>query len=597
MLQGSLWCDVVQSAVQTFAPKFTASVSVETPLLYWTSPIQAGVSLVPQSTNTFDLGSSALRWANIYATTLNAPNAALTTVNSDQLTVYNVDAVTLGAQLFTTNINPSTTEVLKLGETGRVWYSAAIKNISADALTTNTLTTASLASTTATLSGALQTATLRVTGISQLDGALTALGGASISGTTNCSIVFASSVGATGSVSAGTLSSAGNCFVSGNLNCTGVSSSLIPATTATYNLGSSSNYWSNLYASALNAATLAAVTSVSTPIIKAISGNLGLGSSLIPSGSVTIGLTGTRFSKAWLDSLSVTNDTTTGTLAVGGQLTVGGTLGVAGTTTLSSLLNAPSIIVSGTGTIASVVSNTVTTTDFNAANITASGETNLNAKLWLGKVWEANYGIWAKGSGGIDTAIFKVDFTSDYGTTTIKSPNGTPSIALGTNGSIIRLDASRIIMGSIYLDPFNKAYARYHTDGQGLPAGTWAAFSTINWTTTDEARSLSGVFSLNSLDTTQIKNKSSGTLLLHVSYWVNWTFSISASRIAKLVRVSDQVGYAPTTCTVSAGVGSGVHSGHASILLGAGDSVALVVATDTVVPDNVSHAEICVALG
>lgn len=472
--------------------KLIASGQVETPQIWSSDYVRAAVDIKPLNTGVQSLGATDKRWQNIYGNNLYCSTGSITTLTATTFNVGTVTGTTVSTTRVGSDLIPNVNNVYNLGASSSLWNTAYITTVNVETLASGASTFSdSITGTSITLSGLLQAATLRATSTSQFDGAITALGGVSVTGTTTTGLLNASSITTTGTATIGsTLNASANCFISGNLSVGGIITSLIPQ--LPYELGSNSKPWGTLYVTDAYASTLQATTSVSTPLVKAISGNLALGSSLVPGGAVSLGVTGTRFPSAFVDALTVTNNAALGTLSVTGAASAG--------------------------------------------SFSTNGEVNINNKLWLGQAWETNYGIWAKGTGGVDTAIFKVEYNDLFGNTVIRNPNGTAALEIGDNNNVSRLTCGTFQINGLSVDNPNRLYA-WITGNETHVNNIWHV---VNFSSAVETVNTHNVLmAVGGLDLgtgPYVINVTTKTLQVRVDYWVEFDANATGYRGAEIIR-------------------------------------------------------------
>jgi hypothetical protein len=240
----------------------TTTINVNGTLNYYTN-------LIPNTTNTYDLGSASKYWNNGYITTINTTSVTGTNVTIDGTGTFGIGTVGSG--------------VITFGKSGRTLNVESIINSNANivARTNNMYDLGTLIDywnngyittlNTSTISGT----TLSLTATSTIS--INSSGGVINVGTDNVSQNINVATNGTRTLTIGTTTTTIN--MNGTLN---YYTSLIPATTNTYDLGSSSKYWNNGYITTINTAS---VTGTNVTIDG--SGTLGIGN--VGTGTITLG--------------------------------------------------------------------------------------------------------------------------------------------------------------------------------------------------------------------------------------------------------------------------------------------------------------------
>lgn len=198
-----------------------------------TSIVTSSSDIIPDSGDTFDLGSSTNRWQNIYVngTVSLGQTGGTAEVRS---TAANV-TTRIGTTAFpitTSNIGDATVNTIRVSN-----YKGGSGNINIG----NVIATGSISS-----------------------GSLSVSGGAAITGNIDGTVIKGTTAIFTGSGSFGSITNTGTTTLNGsvilgdasadNIAINGeITTNIIPDATTTYNLGSNTRYWNNLYTNNINA--------------------------------------------------------------------------------------------------------------------------------------------------------------------------------------------------------------------------------------------------------------------------------------------------------------------------------------------------------
>ena len=355
------------------------------------------INVTAAGTGGINLNNNVLVTGNLHAT------GNITADGNITLGDASTDTVTFDAEI-SSSIVPNTNNTYNLGSSSLTWAT----------LYTNTVSATTLTTTSFSASG-----TLSVSGTSTLSGNTTV--GASSANTLN---VVAS-----------------------------INSNVVPSTTATYDLGTSSLYWNNLYGTTLRTSGLSingnAITSTGTNSNLQLTAN-GTGNITIPS-----------------NTLAVTNNTTVGgTLGVTGTTTLAG-VGITGTLTQTgAFTQTGNFSTSGTMTI---TGNLVTSGTLTIPNITISGNTVSTNTGNLDLILSGN------GTGGVIVEGIKVKSNNISSTGTnaniLLTPNGTGTVVINNTQSLV------IPVGTTSQRPTGaNGMVRYNTDNsryEGYANGYW----------------------------------------------------------------------------------------------------------------------------
>lgn len=198
-----------------------------------TSIVTSSSDIIPDSGDTFDLGSSTNRWQNVYVNGILSLGQTGGTAEV-RSTAANV-TTKIGTTAFpitTSNISDATVNTIRVTN-----YQGGSGNINiGNVIATGSITSSSLA----------------------------VSGGAAITGNIDGTIFKGTTAILTGNGSFGSITNSGLTTLNGSVTLGDnnsddvtingqIKSHLIPDATATYNLGSSTNYWNNLYINTINA--------------------------------------------------------------------------------------------------------------------------------------------------------------------------------------------------------------------------------------------------------------------------------------------------------------------------------------------------------
>jgi len=198
-----------------------------------TSIVTTSSDIIPDAGDTFDLGSSTNRWQNVY---VNGILSLGQTGGTAEVRATSANVTTkIGTTAYpitTSNIGDATVNTIRVTN-----YQGGAGNINIG----NVIASGAISSTTLTLSG-----------------------GAAITGNIDGTIFKGTTAILTGNGSFGSITNSGTTTLNGsvilgdaaadNITFNGdINSHLLPDATTTYNLGSSSRYWNNLYVNTINA--------------------------------------------------------------------------------------------------------------------------------------------------------------------------------------------------------------------------------------------------------------------------------------------------------------------------------------------------------
>jgi hypothetical protein len=399
-------------------------------------------SFVPKTDGVHTLGTTSLRWEELFADSVTAGNAALsgtldvdgsTALNGLTTTTFTANgAVDINSTL---NVDGATTlnGAVTLGNatgddltfTGRAASSLVPKTDGVHTLGTTSLRWEELFADSVTAGNAALSGTLDVTGDTTVDGATTLNGAVTLGDATGDDLTF------TGRAA----------------------SSLVPKTDGAFSLGSNSLRWEHIYADDITAGNTSLSGTLDVAGATTLDGAVTLGdatgddltftgraaSSLVPKtdGAVDLGTNALRWRQVYADDITTRNAAYSGTLDVDGTTTLNGDviLGNANTDTVTingtSELNGTTTIdgvtsitgeatISGNTTIGTANSDTLTVesgSTFNATsefkgNITVRGATVLNGNTTIDGELSLGSGFTLSATEGIYTFLRVNDHTT-----------------------------------------------------------------------------------------------------------------------------------------------------------------------------------------
>lgn len=259
-----------------------------------------------------------------------------------------------------------------------------------------------------------------------------------------------------GDVSAANLTLSGNATIDGNITLGGninigdadtdtitfggeVTSHIVPDVDSTYDLGSTTKRWANIYVDALTGDTIDLSSNASIGGTLGVTGATTLSSTLAVTGASTLSSTLNVVGAVDLDS----------TLNVDGNSTLGGTLSVTGGTTLSSTLG-----VTGATNLQSTLDVTGATTLEDTVNI--QGAATLDSTLGVTGAATLSSTLNVVGAVDLDSTL-NVDGNSTLGGTLSVTGAATLNSSLDVTGvttldDTLDVNASATISGDITLD-------------------------------------------------------------------------------------------------------------------------------------------------
>lgn len=471
----------------------------------------------------------------------------------------------VGAPIFSKNsIVPSTTALHALGTSSNRWNDLWVINADIASMGVGALTVVGAAS---MLSGLSVTGTLGAT--------LLATTGLTSSGDINASF----NVNAGGTINAPSLH-VPNAYIDAVRVNTATDvffyNNAVPGPASTVTVGKSGAYWNAGYITTLNSTTVntgtIATNSIYTQFLAGVGGSTDVQAinNIRPTGSLTLGTTGARWTRIYADDLTVTNGITLSTLTLNtltvtttatidaltspGSIQVGylGAIGFAGDITITNnLIPAYSTSLGATGSRWSKVwtDSLAVTNDISTGTLSTVGAATIGSTLTVtGALTSASHhtsgigqfdggmlgNVRAIGSFSESNTILQYEYNDLEDCTTIRTVRNShsPRIELGYLGNKIRVTGG-LYQGadSIGISNSMKNMISIYTNGTLVPDATTVTFA---FTNTSESHGDQSVFDFNGVMPGILVFKKAG--LVHISYTVRFDPNGTGFRQATLGR-------------------------------------------------------------